>query len=198
MGSDAQWTYVVICGQRRWHTQKFQTYTHVGTSRPTDILTEALQQTFASDSSVLTEKCSSLPRSPTTDLPNNTAVVVAPSEVAEAVKNLSVESEEPLASVTSRNSVSYRWMSLSEADISEHQESSLTLSELEAIHGIHSRNVSSTSNRDRNPLNVRILILLTWHVTRNCIAYFLLGGFFFCYSFWIIKFRLLGNYYSCH
>lgn len=128
---------------------------------------------------MLTEECSSLPRSPTTGLPNNTAVVVSPSEVAEGVQNLSVESEEPLASVTSRNSGSYRWMSLSEADISEHQKSSLTLSELEAIHGIHSRNVSSTSNRDRNPLNVRILLLLTWHVTRNCIAYFLLGGLFF-------------------
>ena len=155
-------------------------YTHVGTSRPTDILTEALQQTFGSDSSVLTEECSSLPRSPTTDLPTNTAVVVSPSEVAEGVQNLSVESEEPLALVTSRNSVSCLWMSLSEADISQHQESSLTLSELEAIHGIHSRNVSSTSNSDRNPLNVRILLLLTWHVTRNYIAYFLLGRFFFC------------------
>lgn len=86
-------------------------YTHVGTSRPTDILTEALQQTFGSDSSVLTEECSSLPRSPTTDLPTNTAVVVSPPEVAEGVQNLSVESEEPLASVTSRNSVSCLWMS---------------------------------------------------------------------------------------
>ena len=178
-----------LCGHM-WTTtlthprmQKFQIYTHVGTSRPTDILTEALQQTFGSVSSVLTEEGSSLPLSPTTDLPNNTAVVVSPSEVAEGVLNLSVESEEQLASVTSRNSVSYLWMSLSEADISEHHESSLTSSELEPIHGIHSRNVSSTSNRDRNPLNVRILLLLTSPVTRNCIAYFLLGGFLFWYSF---------------
>ena len=175
-----------LCGHTRTKTLTHPEISNVhtcSTSRPTDILTEALQQTFGSDSSVLTEECSSLPRSPTTDLPNNTVVVVSPSEVAEGVQNLSVESEEPLASVTSRNSVSYLWMSLSEVDISEHQGSSLTLSELEAIHGIHSRNVSSTSNRDRNPLNVRILLLLTWHVTRNCIAYFLLGGFFFCYSF---------------
>ena len=134
---------------------------NVDTSGPTDIVTEALQQTFGGDSStcMLTEECSSVELSPTTGLPNNPADIVSPSDVSEGIQNLSMASEEPLSLVASRNPVSYLWTSLSQADISEHQESSLTLSELEAIHGIHPRNVSGTSNRDRNPLNVRILFL---------------------------------------
>ena len=78
---------------------------------------------------MLIEECSSLGLSPTSDLPNNPAVEVSPSEVTECIQNLSVAS-------ASRDSVCYLWTSLSTADISEHHESSLTLSELEAIHGV--------------------------------------------------------------
>ena len=131
---------------------------------------------------MLTEDCSSVEFSPTTGLPNDPAVIVSPSDVSEGIQNLSIASEEPLSLVASTNPVSYLWTSLSQADISEHQESSLTLSELEAIYGIPPRNISSTSNRDKSS-ECKNSVLVVLAFCQNCIAEFLLGGFFFCDSF---------------
>ena len=115
----------------------------------TDILSEALQQTFGSDCGLLQSaetSPSELQLSSVDDLEPNSDSNLPVAEESEVC-------EEP----STRPPTSYLWAGMSQSEIREQEGATLTLPELEEMHNIRpSRQTGNTSNRDRNPLNVRI------------------------------------------
>lgn len=141
----------------------------------TDILTEALQRTFGNDCRELLQTTSTCTPGQIMEFdnveweePSLTDVVALTENLpssserpspADAAELVNVTPEEPHPLSRSRNPQSYLWASLSESQRSEQEGASLTPSDLEEIHGIRPSNVANTSNRDRNPLNVRRMLL---------------------------------------
>ena len=96
---------------------------------------------------------------PTTSTPEQ-----MPPAVAVETPTTSTTEQMPLAvavetpDLTSRNVTSHLWTSMNDADRREQEGASLTLPELEEMHGIRPSSCNMSS-RDRNPLNVRFLLL---------------------------------------
>ena len=120
----------------------------------TDILTEALQQTFGSDCGLLQSAGTSpaqLHVSSVDDLEPDSESNLPVAEESEEHEHV----EEP----STRPPTSYLWTGMSQSEIREQEGATLTLPELEEMHNIRPSNTRNASNRDRNPLNVRMLLL---------------------------------------
>lgn len=100
-------------------------------SSSTDVLAEALQQTFGSNTELL---------------------------VSEEISPVQLSTTDDHSEPTGEDApISNLWTGLSELDIREREDATITVRELEELHGIRPSSQGAMSNRDRNPLNVRIL-----------------------------------------
>lgn len=126
-------------------------------STTTDIVVEAFQQTFGSDCELLqTATSTPVQSSPATYLENNSEPNTIAIEDLPVSPEESGVSTEPSPLSSSIAPTSHLWASMSESEIREREGATVTLTELEEMHGIRPSRVGNTSNRDRNPLNVRI------------------------------------------
>lgn len=106
-------------------------------STSSDVLAEALHQTFGSNSELLVSKEITPAQSSATDL--ETCNVSEPNEENVPIGQL--------------------WTGLSESEVREREDATITLPELEELHGIRPSRQGCLTNRNRNPLNVRKLLL---------------------------------------
>ena len=126
-----------------------------------DILTQALQETFECNSELLQElvtetsaapvPTSNLEVSPVEPLRN-----VEVPEVSSVAPNLSGSSSETPASSLPRSTL---WSSLSESQIREDEGSTLTETELGEIHGIVPTSSQGAGNVERHALKVSVLVI---------------------------------------
>ncbi|KAJ7325365.1 hypothetical protein OS493_029916 [Desmophyllum pertusum] len=127
-------------------------------STTTDIVVEAFQQTFGSDCELLqTATSTPVQSSPATYLENNSEPNTIAIEDLPVSPEESGVSTEPSPLSSSIAPTSHLWASMSESEIREREGATVTLTELEEMHGIRPSRVGNTSNRDRNPLNLSAL-----------------------------------------